>query len=182
MRIIVLSGSPLAIPALNHLLDHNFLSALICPEDMIATEVVPLQSWAMQKGVPCWQTGVRNLDSELDELIRETKPEMVIVFGFPYTISPSILATVHHGGWNIHFNLQQENRGSITIHQLVRGLGQQVLHQQNISLLPEPDAGSALQQLSLVTVPLLQHALAKVRTISKRENIPGHLIAVTNLN
>jgi methionyl-tRNA formyltransferase len=173
MRIIVLSGSPLALPVLNDLHQQKNLSALICPEDMIATEVTPLQNWATTKGVPCWQTGPQNLDAELDELIRETKPRLVIVFGFPYTLAPELLKTVPYGGWNIHFSLQPENRGTITIHQLVRGLGQQLLHQQNIALSPESDAGTALQQLSILSTALLHEVLVKVRPVKKQKLFPA---------
>ena len=167
MRIIVLSGSPLALPVLNHLYHLKYLSALICPEDMIATEVAPLLNWAGYKGVPSWQTGSQNLEAEMEELIRETKPDMVIVFGFPYAISTHLLEKLTYGGWNIHFSLQQENKGTITIHQLVRGLGQQVLQQQNISLLPEPEAGTALQQLSLLSVALLHGALFSIDPVKE---------------
>ena len=168
MRIIVLSGSPLALPVLTDLHQQKNLSALICPEDMIATEVTPLQDWATNKGVPCWQTSPDNLDAELDELIRETKPRLVIVFGFPYTISPELLHAVPFGCWNIHFSLHPENRGTITIHQLVKGLGQQLLQQHNLALSPEAEAGTALHQLSVVTTALLHEALAKIGAIKNQ--------------
>ncbi|RYZ25855.1 MAG: hypothetical protein EOO10_17160 [Chitinophagaceae bacterium] len=174
MRIIVLSGSPLALPVLNHLHQQKQLSALICPEDMIATEVAPLQDWAMNKEVPCWQTGHANLDAELDELIRETKPKLVIVFGFPYTISPKLLQPVLFGGWNIHFSLHQENRGTITIHQLVRGRGEQVLQQHNLALSSEAEAGTALQQLSFLSTALLHEALANIGYGKKTKVFPSH--------
>ena len=175
MRIIVLSGSPLALPVLNELHQQQHLSALICPEDMIATEVTPLLQWAGNKGVPCWQTGPENLNAEIDELIRETKPDLVLVFVFPYNLPTEILENVAFGGWNIHFSLHTENRGTITIHQLVKGLGQQLLQQRNLSLSPESEAGTALQQLSILSTALLHEALSKIRTVRKQRPFPGYL-------
>jgi len=174
MRIIVLSGSPLALPVLNDLHQQKHLSALICPEDMIATEVAPLQEWAMNKEVPCWQTHPQNLEEELDELIRETKPKLVLVFGFPYTILPELLKPVLYGGWNIHFSLHPQNRGTITIHQLVKGLGQQVLQQQNLALSSLAEAGTALQQLSVLSTALLHEALANIGYGKKRKVFPSY--------
>jgi methionyl-tRNA formyltransferase len=172
MRIIVLSGSPLSLPVLNDLHQQKHLSALICPEDMIATEVAPLQQWAGNKGVPCWQTSPGNVNAEVDELIRETKPELVIVFGFPYSLSTEILEKVCFGGWNIHFSIHAENRGTITIHQLVRGLGEPLLHQRNLALSPESEAGTALQQLSILSTALLHEALSKIRTVRRQKTFP----------
>lgn len=167
MRIIALSGSPLALPTLDYLFNHNYLSALICPEDIVAAEVAPLQNWTAQKGVPCWQANQQTVEKELDELIRETKPDLIVVFGFPYTLPAHVLQDVVYGGWNIHFSLQQENKGVITIHQLVPEKGQQVLHQQSLSLLPEQDSGTALHQLSLLSVALLQASLEKIEAKNK---------------
>jgi methionyl-tRNA formyltransferase len=162
MRIIVLSGSPLALPALEHLFSYKYLSALICPEESIATEVAPLQNWASRKEVPCWQANQQTLEKDVTELIRETNPDLILVFGFPYSLPHQLLQDVKFGGWNVHFSLQQQNKGTITIHQLVQDKSEQVLQQLSLFLLPESQYGTALHQLSHLSVTLLNASLVKM--------------------
>jgi methionyl-tRNA formyltransferase len=163
MRIIVLSGSPAALPSLRHLYRSDVISALICPEDTIASEVVPLQDWAADKEVPCWQINQQALEADLSELIRETNPDLFLVFGFPYTLPSSLLQPVKHGAWNVHFSLLQTNKGTITIHQLAEEKGEQVILRHNLHLLNNEEAGSPLHQLSLLSVALLHTSLCQLQ-------------------
>jgi len=163
MKIIVLSGSPSALPTLNYLFDFDHLSALICPANSVGTDIAPLEEWAAHKGVPCWQIEQRTIQKELSELIEETTPDLILLYGFPYTIPPQILKNVKHGGWNVHFSIQSLQKVSITIHQLVEGLGGQVLHQCEMSLLPTEEAGSPMVQLSRLSVALLKSSLRNIQ-------------------
>jgi len=163
MRIIVLSGNPVALPSLQHLYRGDYISALICPEDTIASEVAPLQNWAIDNELPCWQVNQQSLESELSELINETTPDMVLIFGFPYTIPLQLLERLKYGAWNVHFSLQHANKGTITIHQLADGIGEQVLQQQNFNLLNTEEAGTPLYQLSLLSVALLHTSFSGIK-------------------
>lgn len=161
MNIIVLSGSPLCLPLLRKLLVSGFLSALICPQENVASDCTPLHEWAVRNSVPCWDVTRQTQETELTELISETKPDLILVFGFPYSIPPSLLKDVKHGGWNVHFSLQPENQGTITIHQLKEG-GEKIVSQEKMTLVVNEETASPLYQLSLVSVTLLYRSLAGI--------------------
>ena len=163
MRIIALSGSPSSLPCLNYLLKSNFLTALICPVQSNGLEVAPLENWAMENGLPCWQTEQDSLEGDLAELIQETAPDLILVYAFPYKLPLHFLQNVKHGAWNVHFNLQANNRGSVIIHKLAEGtVNEKVLQQCTVSLLPS-EIGSPISQLSHVSVALLQDAIKTIK-------------------
>lgn len=164
MKIIALCGSPYALPTLRHFIKSGDLSALICPIDSIADDSAPLEEWAAENELPCWHVQMSSLENDLRELVQETAPDLVMVYGFPYALPFDVLKDIPYGCWNIHFSLQPNNYGGITIHQLMEDKGSQVLHQCNLSLLPEQQYGTSLHQLSLLSVELLQAALDKART------------------
>ena len=163
MRIIALSGSPASLPALQLLHREGLLSAIICPLPAVGIETEPIEAWAKGQGIPCWQTDSQSLDIELSELIRETTIDLLLVYGFPCKVSNHLLQQVKYGGWNVHFSLHPQNKGSITIHQLADHAGQnKVLQQCDVNLLPIENAGTPIRQLSLLSVGLLQAALNQV--------------------
>lgn len=142
------------------------LSALICPEDSIATDVAPLERWAANRQLPCWQVGQNSLENELKELINETTPDLFLVYGFPYAIPGQLLRGVKYGGWNVHFSLQPDQHGSITIHQLAEDItGEKLIHQHQYPLLPFQEGGSAIDQLSHLSVMLLQASICTMQTV-----------------
>lgn len=160
MRIIALSGSPAALPSLSHLMRARQLAALICPADNPGSETAPLESWAEREGLPCWKIEQHSIEQELSELIRETTPDLLLVYGFPHQLPRHLLQCVKYGAWNVHFSLQPGHKGTITIHQLA---GEQVLHQRNVSLMTNDEAGSPFQQLSLISVALLDTSIRSVQ-------------------
>jgi methionyl-tRNA formyltransferase len=177
MKVIALSGSKAAIPTLDHLLKTNHLSALICPSETTEWQIAPLQDWAANNGLPCWQAQQITIEKELSELIRETKPDLILVYGFPYALPQSLLQPLKYGAWNIHFSLHPDNKGSITIHQLVDSKSkEQILQQCNVSLLPAHEAGGYIDQMSLISVALLE---ASIETLRKNTKHAGELPAVS---
>jgi methionyl-tRNA formyltransferase len=162
MRIIALSGSPSSLPCLNYLLKSDFLTALICPIQSNGLEVVLLEDWAMENGLPCWQIEQNDLEKDLAELIQEIAPDLILVYAFPYKLPLNLLRRVKHGAWNVHFSLQQNNRGSVIIHKLAEGgVNEKVLQQCTVSLLPS-EIGSPISQLSHISVALLQDAIRNI--------------------
>jgi methionyl-tRNA formyltransferase len=91
MKIIALSGSYSALPTLNHLLQNEHLSALICPEHTNTNDVAQLEAWAEMHGLPCWQVTQESIGNELEELIREIKPDMITAYGFPFKVPDNLL-------------------------------------------------------------------------------------------
>lgn len=160
MNIIVLSGSPLSLPSLQHLSNINMLSVLLCPEESLATEITPLQQWAAGKEVPFWQVNQQGLEQDIVELCKETTPDLLLVFGFPYTLPVTLANTLKHGCWNVHFSLYPNDQGSITIHQLEEGNEGQVIEQQNLTHDPDDQMSNPLERLSHLSVALLSRALA----------------------
>ncbi|MDB5251022.1 MAG: hypothetical protein JWP27_191 [Flaviaesturariibacter sp.] len=170
MRIIALSGSPAAIPALNHLFMSDMLAALICPAADVSSEVAPLEVWAAGKGVPCWRVEQAGLETELTELIAETSPDLLLVYGFPYAVPAHLPESFVYGAWNVQFTLQPDHQGSVTIHQLAgSGADAPILQQSGLALLSSDYGGTPINQLSLVSVVMIQAAL---RTLNLPEPRP----------
>jgi methionyl-tRNA formyltransferase len=162
MRIIALSSSPSSLPCLNYLLKSDFLTALICPTQSNGLDVVPLENWASENGLPCWQTEQDALEKDLAELIHETAPDLILVYAFPYKLPLHLMQQINHGAWNVHFSLQPTNRGTVIIHKLSEGLAdEKILQQCTVSLLPS-EIGSPIDQLSHISVALLQDALMNI--------------------
>ena len=160
LRIIALSGHAAALPSLNHLLKDNHLAALICPSSASEPGVTSLENWAADRGLPCWQVEPGAIENDLAELIRETTPDLLIVYGFPYHLPLHLLQQVKHGAWNVNITIRPSDQGSIIIHQLAKGIaGDQVLHQCHVSLLPPGEAGSGIEQLSRLSMALLQSSI-----------------------
>jgi hypothetical protein len=182
MRIIALSGSPASIPALNHLFTTDMLAALICPSSDVSSEVAPLEAWAAGKDLPCWRVEQAGLEKELTELIAETSPDLLLVYGFPYAIPAHLPELVPYGAWNVHFSLQPDQQGSVTIHQLsAAGDGAPLIQQNGLSLLPADFGGSPINQLSLVSVIMIQAALRNLNLPDRprhgRFGTPGFAVA-----
>ncbi|RZK07595.1 MAG: hypothetical protein EOO43_21535, partial [Flavobacterium sp.] len=121
MRIIALTGCAASLPSLKYLYSKKFLTAMICPEHIVGSDTIAVENWALFNEIPCWQVPAIQVEKELNELIAEIKPDLIIVYGFPQSINNSWLRNVKYGGWNIHFSLHQNNEASITIHQLAEG-------------------------------------------------------------
>jgi methionyl-tRNA formyltransferase len=163
MRIIALSGCSASLPTMKYLFCKQYLTAMICPEDTAGTETVSLETWASFHELPCWQVAHPQLEAELSELIKEIQPDLVLVYGFPHSISSSCLKNVKHGGWNVHYSLHPDKEASITIHQLAEGKSYgQIVNQCRLALLPT--GTSAIDQLSKISVGLMQEAFEQLKS------------------
>lgn len=91
MKIIALSASQSALPTLTHLLGDQHLSALICPSNTNVEDVIILEEWAAAHGLPCWQVSEATIAKELEELIREISPDMILTYGFPLKVPDNLL-------------------------------------------------------------------------------------------
>lgn len=169
MRIIVLCGSTTALPGLNHLSRKNYLSALIYSQAGAPQWWLPLETWAAGNGLPCWQVGQDSLEDELSELVREINPDLVIAYNFPYTFPDHLAQPLKLGAWHIQLDLQEGDQGRVTIRQLGT-TGEATVLQQEILLLPAGKSGSAIEQLNLLSLVLLQTA------IRSAGNIPGRTV------
>ncbi|HEX2533066.1 MAG TPA: hypothetical protein VHK69_04995 [Chitinophagaceae bacterium] len=166
MKTIVLSGCPLALPSLQYLSETGRLTALICPAASCADDKAPLEQWAGETGVPCWSIGEGELEKDLTELISETQPGLVLVFGFPYSLPAAFLETARPRCWNMHFSLQPERVGTVTLYALAQGREARHLQEESITITSDPAAASPLNQLSLQAVSLLKTGLSQVRAES----------------
>jgi methionyl-tRNA formyltransferase len=166
MRIIVFCGSTIALPSLYQLWEKNNLSALIYAQVGEPEWWLPLESWAADCGLPCWPVEEHSLENELSELIHEIRPELLLTYDFPYTLPGYLTQQVRWGAWNVQLALQAEDQGYVTIQRLDKANGEPGL-QQVVRLLPAEESGSALHQLNLLSLNLLQ---AFIRAAA---NMPG---------
>jgi methionyl-tRNA formyltransferase len=158
MRIIVFCGSTIALPSLNQLWEKDNLSALIYAQAGEPEWWLPLESWATECGLPCWPVEENSLENELSELVHEIRPELLLTYDFPYILPGYLTQQVKWGAWNVQMTLQAEDQGRVTIQRLNKANGEPEL-QQLVRLLPAAESGSALHQLNLLSLNLLQTSI-----------------------
>jgi hypothetical protein len=89
----------------------------------------------------------------------------LLVYGFLYAIPGQLLELVKYGGWNMHFSLQPAHQGWITIHQLAEEApNEKLIRQHRYLLLPFEEGSSAIEQLSHLSVRLLQASISIVES------------------
>lgn len=160
MRIIALSGCPAALPTLKYLFSKDHLSALLCPKESTGIESLELEKWAHFHEIPCWQVTQQQVDEDLKELIEEVKPDLIITYGFPFSINGELLKDVKRGGWNVHYSLQPNQFARITIHQLAFGNQYgEIINDCSLALLPTTSGLTSIEQLSSIAVTLLRDSL-----------------------
>ncbi|HEX2606508.1 MAG TPA: hypothetical protein VHK91_03975 [Flavisolibacter sp.] len=168
MKIIALSGTPAALPGLNQLIRTHQLCALLCPSQASGSETLPLQHWAEDRHIPCWLADAQEVVKDLTELISEIRPDLILIFGFPFQLSNNLWEAVRFGAWNVHFSLLPDQEGSITIHQLSPSEGlPQVISHFNLKLSDGIEEASPIEQLSQLTSGLLQTALSSLAASSR---------------
>ncbi|WP_345253912.1 hypothetical protein [Flaviaesturariibacter amylovorans] len=164
MKIVLLSATSAAMPCMDWLLRQGCMLTLLCPPggDQCSSDVEALQAWAEVQGIPCWQVDAGSVDAELSELIQETAPDLVLRYGFPLRITPSLIDRMPCRSWNVHFGFESlpddtgRLRGTITLHEW-KGAGEKVLQQHRLLL----GAGESdpIARLSELSVPVLAQAL-----------------------
>ncbi|RYY98296.1 MAG: hypothetical protein EOO11_08480 [Chitinophagaceae bacterium] len=164
MKIILLSATEAAMPSMDWLLRNGCLLTLLCPGGDEHPGTPLLEAWADAQGLPCWQVSSASVERELTELVRETAPDLVLLYGFPYRIAPALFDACACPAWNMHFGLEPLDeagrmKGTITLHEW-KGAGEKVLQQHRI-LLGRSEA-DPIARLSDLSVSLLAQALQGV--------------------
>lgn len=162
LKIIGLFGGQSAMPALRFLFRRNYLSAVFCPVPAIGIDTEAVGDWAISRGLPCWQVDQTLLEQDLEELINEISPDLILMYGFPYAVPMHLLQRVKYGGWNVQFSFYPTNEADITIHQMAEGKGPSVLRQCHFYLISTEEGGCPINQLSLLSTPMLQDALTDI--------------------
>lgn len=165
MKIIVLSGSAIALPLLQQLHTHRCISALICPQDTIAGDSAALLAWAAETGLPWFTTNAGAVEHDINELIQETLPDMLLTYGFPYALPLENMERTTFGSWNIHFALLPANEGTITIHQIAYGIGEPLFQHHSRHRIATDKKETALQQLSAIAAQELSSTAVRARSV-----------------
>jgi hypothetical protein len=92
------------------------------------------------------------------ELIQEIRPELILTYDFPYILPGYLVEQVKWGAWNVQLVLQDEGQGHVTIQRLDKA-SEEPEFRQMVRLLPAEESGSALHQLNLLSLNILQTSI-----------------------
>lgn len=164
MKIAVLCNFPLGIPAIDYLIGKDNLVGLACPA-IPSDNFFRLQMIAQEKNLPFGIIEENNLDNTLQEWLSQCKPDLVLVFTFPYKIPAKILKIPKHGFYNFHTGLLPEYRGgdpifweifkgeshgAITVHKVTEEFDQgPIVHVEKLEIFGEDTYGQHVQKLAL---------------------------------
>jgi hypothetical protein len=183
MNLICLSGCVAALPTLEFLYQKGHRLTLLCPTEPAGKAgcegVSVLEQWSARKDIPCWRVGQNELEKDLRELIRETATDLVMLFGFPYTLNPMYLEQVRFGGWNVHFSLRptmltdESIEGCIVLHEWrCKSLGEQVLQQHCVTI---PPTEEPIETLSRIAAFLVEQAFIEMSSLQSDLHRNRHL-------
>lgn len=119
MKIAVLTGGRLGLPAIQRLIEQGRVSAIGLPAN--SEEAIRMcKPLAERHNIPVRIFTKKNLESQLNELQHTYAPAAVLVLTFPFRIPAAALTLPPHGFINIHYGLLPEMRGADPIFESIR--------------------------------------------------------------
>ncbi|MBM7614512.1 methionyl-tRNA formyltransferase [Alkaliphilus hydrothermalis] len=121
MRVIFMGTPDFAVPCLQRLIDRNneILAVFTQPDKPKGRgkkmTMPPVKELAVEKDIPVYQPA-KLKTPEMTELIREMKPDIIIVVAYGHLLSKEILDIPPFGCVNVHASLLPAYRGSAPIH------------------------------------------------------------------
>lgn len=110
MKIAVLSNSQMAVPAIASLAQHHGVSALGISGSVKYPDT-DLPALAGHFHIPVTEFTRQNFATQINFWLEKIKPDLLLVFTFPYRIPAQSLSIPALGCYNFHFALLPEFRG-----------------------------------------------------------------------
>ena len=120
MNIVFLGAGAFGIPSLDALAAsaHKILHVFSQPDRPAGRgkhmTPTPVAQWALARGVALTRTENANAAENL-QLLRDLKPDCLVVIAFGQKLSDELLAIAPHGGINLHSSLLPKYRGAAPI-------------------------------------------------------------------
>jgi methionyl-tRNA formyltransferase len=125
MAKIVFMGTPdFAVPALQALIEHHTVTAVVTQPDRPAgrgaeIQMSPIKKLALQHQIPVFQPEKISRKAAIEEL-RQWEADAYVVAAFGQILPQSVLDIPAHGSINIHASLLPRWRGAAPIHAAIR--------------------------------------------------------------
>lgn len=183
MRIVFMGTPDFAVPTLTSLVEggHQVAAAVTQPDKPKgrgkAVLMTPVKEKALELSIPVYQP-VKARDPEFIDVLRELKPEVIVVVAFGQILPEEILSIPKYGCVNVHASLLPKYRGAapiqwavidgeaesgVTTMQMDAGLDTgDILEMKKIPLDEKETGGSLFDKLSLLGGELILSTLKKL--------------------
>jgi len=181
MRIALLTNSRLSVPSIDFLGSQKLLAAVGLPEREGKVEDADhIQYTAANHNVPVTTFAKNDLAASLAQWLELHRPDVVLVYTFPFKIPTALLNVPAKGFINFHFGLlpqyrgadaifwqirNREKEGGVSVHQMTSQLDKGALYMiHKVAIHPMDTYGSHLLNLSVGGVQALQKLLPMLQS------------------
>ena len=153
MRIVFMGTPDFSVPALTALVEagHDVIAVVTQPDKPKGrgklVQMTPVKEKALEYGIPVYQP-VKARDPEFVSLLKEMKPDAMVVAAFGQLLPKTILDIPKYGCVNIHASLLPKYRGAAPIQFAVIN-GESVSGITTMMMAPTLDTGDILDQESV---------------------------------
>ena len=153
MRIVFMGTPDFSVPALTALVEagHDVIAVVTQPDKPKGrgklVQMTPVKEKALEYGIPVYQP-VKARDPEFVSLLKEMKPDAMVVAAFGQLLPKTILDIPPYGCVNIHASLLPKYRGAAPIQFAVIN-GESVSGITTMMMAPTLDTGDILDQESV---------------------------------
>jgi|SRR6185503_4302194 len=195
MKIVLLSTNICSAPTLQFLARSETVQAVVAP-----AEVNPfnqqLEQIAGGLNIPFARFFRRELATGFKDMLTNLRPDVVLVFAFPYKIPAELFGLPKFGFYNVHFSLLPRYRGrcpafwqlkngdaagGISIHQVTADFDSgPLLMQKEIEIAPGTSHGILWGRLSMESVPVISSAIEKLKNTGNTMLLPQNEESATD--
>ena len=153
MRIVFMGTPDFSVPALTALVEagHDVIAVVTQPDKPKGrgklVQMTPVKEKALEYGIPVYQP-VKARDPEFVSLLKEMKPDAMVVAAFGQLLQKTILNIPKYGCVNLHASLLPKYRGAAPIQFAVIN-GESVSGITTMMMAPTLDTGDILDQESV---------------------------------
>ena len=121
MNIIFMGTPDFAVESLRRIYEngHNVLAVISQPDRKAGRGMqcvpTPVKAYALEKGIPVYQSEKIRKDTELIERIERLRPDAIVVVAFGQILPKKILDIPKYGSINVHGSLLPKYRGAAPI-------------------------------------------------------------------
>jgi methionyl-tRNA formyltransferase len=179
MRIALLTNSKLSVPAIGMLGSKNMLVSVGLPEANVTEDADHVRYTAASGQVPVTTFSRTGLRASLEQWLDDCRPDLVLVFTFPFKIPANLLDIPSKGFINFHFGVlpqyrgadaifwqiaNREKEGGVSVHQMNDRFDQGPLYLvHKVPLSMSDTYGSHLLNLSMAAIPAVEKLLAQLQ-------------------
>lgn len=187
-KIVFLGSDSFSLPVLTRMVENGLqVVAVICESDKRSgrgsqSSISPVKTYAEQQQIAVFSP---ETSSEIDELLAQIKPDLVVLASYGKILSPKALSIPLYGALNLHPSLLPKLRGATPLQTaILDGLKETGVTLQVMS--PEVDAGALVAQRRYAltgreALPELKASLASVASELLIAELPSYLSGQSKL-